>query len=169
MDLQKVLRKELSELLRGGNAHMDFGEIVSDFPLAHINEKVSEVPYSFWQIVEHMRIAQWDILEFLRNPAHISPHYPEGYRPNPDESADRQLWRKTLADFRSDLEALDDMVQNRETDLFAPIPHARDYTVFREILLAADHNAYHLGELAIIRQVMDLWPADRKYLTGTPG
>ncbi len=107
-------------------------------------------------------------LEFIRNPAHISPHYPEGYRPGPDEKADEEVWRKTLAEFRRDLEALDDMVQDPKTDLFAPVPHAKDYNVFREILLAADHNGYHLGELAIIRQVMDLWPADRKYLTGTP-
>jgi hypothetical protein len=147
---------------------MGFEEIVSDFPLTHINEKAPQVPYSFWQIVEHMRIAQWDILEFIRNPAHVSPHYPEGYRPGPDELSDEQVWRKTLADFRSDLEALDAMVKDPKTDLFAPLPRARDYTVFREILLAADHNSYHLGELAIIRQVLDLWPADRKYLTGTP-
>jgi hypothetical protein len=163
-----ALRKELFALLRGGNAHMDFDEVVSDFPPAHINEKVSEVPYSFWQIVEHMRIAQWDILEFIRNPAHISPHYPEGYRPSPDQRADKEVWRKTLSDFRSDREALAAMVQNSKNDLFAPIPHAKGYTIFREILLAADHNSYHLGELAIIRQVMDLWPADKKYLTGSP-
>lgn len=168
MESQKVLRKELSALLMGGDAHMGFDEIVSDFPLAHINAKAPQVPYSFWQLVEHMRIAQWDILEFIRNSAHISPHYPEGYRPAPDERADEKVWRKTLADFRRDLEALNNMVQDPETDLFAPIPHAKSYNVFREILLAADHNGYHLGELAILRQVMDLWPADRKYLTGAP-
>ncbi|MDR3568889.1 MAG: DinB family protein [Syntrophobacteraceae bacterium] len=168
MDLQKSLRQEISALLRGGNAHLDFEEVVSDFPVTHINAKAPQVPYSFWQMVEHMRIAQWDILEFIRNPAHVSPHYPEGYRPNPEKRADEELWRKTLDDFRSDLEALDAMVQNPETHLFAPIPHAPNYTVFREILLAADHNSYHLGELAIIRQVLDLWPADRKYLTGAP-
>ena len=111
---------------------------------------------------------QWDILEFIRNPDHVSPHYPEGYRPNPDEKADEARWRKTLSDFQSDIDALDRMVHNPQTDLFAPIPHAKNYNIFREILLAADHNAYHLGELAIIRQVMDLWPAARKYLTGTP-
>jgi hypothetical protein len=168
MDSQKVLRNELSALLRGGNAHMDFDEIVSDFPIEHINDKAPNVPYSFWQIVEHMRIAQWDILEFIRNPGHVSPHYPEGYRPNPAEIADKAGWLATLADFRSDLDALDRMVRDPDTDLFSPIPHAKGYNIFREILLAADHNSYHMGELAIIRQVMDLWPADRKYLTGAP-
>jgi len=168
MDTQKVLRSELSALLRSGNAHMDFDEIVSDFPLEHINDKAINMPYSFWQIIEHMRIAQWDILEFIRDPEHVSPHYPEGYRPNPREIADEARWSRTLAGFRSDLAALDRMVQSPDTDLFSPIPHAKKYNIFREILLAADHNGYHMGELAIIRQVMDLWPAGRKYLTGTP-
>ncbi len=168
MDSQKVLRNELSALLRGGNAHMGFDEIVSDFPLEHINSKALNVPYSFWQIIEHMRIAQWDILKFIRNPKHISPHYPEGYRPNPGEIANEARWGKTLAEFRSDLDALDRMVRSPDTDLFSPLPHAKGYNIFREILLAADHNCYHMGELAIIRQVLDLWPADRKYLTGAP-
>ncbi|MGC8492859.1 MAG: DinB family protein [Syntrophobacteraceae bacterium] len=168
MDPQKTIRQELSELLRGGNAHMGFEEIVPDFPLEHINEKAAQVPYSFWQLVEHMRIAQWDILEFIRDPAHISPHYPEGYRPGPEERADENAWQKTLAGFRADLESLIAMVENPKTDLFAPLAHAPDYTVFREVVLAADHNAYHLGELAILRQVMNLWPEGKKYLTGTP-
>ena len=147
---------------------MDVDEIVGDFPLEFINDKVTNVPYSFWQILEHMRIAQWDILEFIRNSDHVSPHYPEGYRPTPHEKADKARWLKTISDFREDLEALQKMVLDPNIDLFAPIPHAKEYTVFREILLVADHNAYHLGELAIIRQVMDLWPEGRKYLTGAP-
>ncbi len=147
---------------------MDFDEIVADFPLGHMNGKAPGMPYSFWQIIEHMRIAQRDILEFIRNPAHISPHYPEGYRPDPGDRADKEIWGGTLSGFRSDLKALIDMVQNPAIDLCAPLPHAPDYTVFREILVVGDHNGYHLGELAIVRQVMDLWPADRKYLTGAP-
>ncbi len=168
MDPDDVLRQQLLELLRGGNAHMGFGEIVADFPLKFMNEKTQNMPYSFWQIVEHMRITQWDILEFVRNPRHVSPHYPEGYRPDPARMADKAMWLKTISDFRADLTAIQQMVINPVTNLFAPIPHAREYTIFREILLVADHNAYHLGELAILRQVMDLWPADRKYYTGTP-
>lgn len=147
---------------------MDFDEIVSDFPFECINKKAPNVPYSFWQILEHMRIAQWDILEFIRNPGHVSPHYPEGYRPSPDEQADRTRWFKTIADFRADLEALQRIILDSSVDLLVPLPHAKEYTILREILLAADHNAYHLGELAILRQVMDLWPENRKYLTGTP-
>lgn len=165
---EETLREELIALLDGGNAHMGFEEVVADFPLEFINRKSENMPYGFWHILEHMRIAQWDILEFIRNPDHVSPHYPEGYRPGPGDRADKEQWLKTIAGFRADLNALKGLVANPDTDLFAPLPHAPDYTIFREILLAADHNAYHLGELAILRQVMGLWPDDRKYLTGTP-
>jgi hypothetical protein len=168
MDPQKELRRQLLGLLSGGNAHMDFDEIVSDFPPEFINSKAPNMPYSFWQIVEHIRIAQWDILEFIRNPGHVSPHYPEGYRPNTDEQADKAAWLKTMANFRADLKALEQIVLDPSVDLLAPLPHAQEYNILREVLLAADHNAYHLGELAILRQVMDLWPENRKYLTGSP-
>jgi hypothetical protein len=168
MNAGKVLQQQILELLRGGNAYMEFDEIVDDFPLDSINDKAPNVPYSFWQILEHMRIAQWDILEFIRNPDHVSPHYPEGYRPNPADKADRNRWLKTIADFKADRQALEKIVADPHTDLLAPIPHAAGYTIFREILTVADHNSYHLGELAMIRQVLDLWPDGRKYLTGAP-
>jgi hypothetical protein len=161
-----VVRKELLALLDGGNAHMGFDEVVADFPVQHINSKAPHSPYSCWHLVEHMRIAQWDILEFIRNPHHVSPSYPEGYRPRPEDKTDEKGWRKSIDKIRNDLEALKNMVRDAKTDLFSPIPHARSYTLFREIVLAADHNAYHIGELAIMRQVMDLWPPGREYLTG---
>lgn len=165
---KEILRQELLALLRGGNAHMDFDEVVADFPLDHINRKAPNVPYTPWHFLEHMRITQWDILEFIRNPRHVSPDYPQGYRPSPDAMTDRSGWRKTIEAFRTDLKALEEMVADISLDLFAPIPHAPGYTIFREIILVADHNAYHIGELAILRQVMELWPGHRPYLTGTP-
>ena len=168
MTADKVVREELLALLDGGNAHMSFEEVVADFPLEHINSKAPDTPYSFWHFVEHIRIAQWDILEFIRNPDHVSPKYPEGYRPRPEETTDAKGWQKSIDGVLADAAALKDIVRDRRTDLFAPIPHAPSYTIFREIVLAADHNAYHIGELAIMRQVMDIWPAGRKYLTGKP-
>lgn len=162
-----VLRKELLALLTGGNAHMEFDEAIDRFPQEYRNRKASHVPYSPWQFLEHMRITQWDILEFIRNPKHISPDYPGGYRPHPGKRADQEQWDRTVEGFREDLEALKNIVRDERKDLFAPIPHARGYTIFREILLAADHNAYHLGEFALLRQVMGLWPANNQYLTGT--
>ncbi len=168
MKADEVVRKELLTLLEGGNAHMGFEDVIADFPLEHINSKAPHTPYSFWHFVEHIRIAQWDILEFVRNPHHVSPKSPEGYRPGPKDTADQKGWQKSIDGVLADLEALKEMVRDPKTDLFAPIPHAPSYNIFREIVLAADHNAYHTAELAILRQVMDIWPADRQYLTGTP-
>lgn len=169
MKADAVIRKELLALLQGANAHMTFDEVIDGFPMKAINRKAPNVPYSAWHFLEHMRIAQWDILEFIRNPDHISPDYPEGYRPRPELLADAAKWERTAAGFRADLKSLENMVKDASTDLFGPIPHAKGYTIFREILLVADHNAYHIGELAILRQVMELWPEGNRYLTGTSG
>jgi hypothetical protein len=96
----------------------------------------------------------------------VSPDYPEGYRPNPDDQADEALWHRTIRSFNAALKALEEIVVDPGTDLFAPIPHAQEYTIFREILVVASHNSYHIGEIALLRQVMELWPADNRYLTG---
>jgi hypothetical protein len=162
MNMDGVIREQLLALLHGGNAHMGFDRAVADFPLQAINEEPPNVSYTPWHILEHLRIAQWDILEFIRNPGHESPDWPAGYWPSRDEQADAARWQQTIADFRADLEALTALVEDPDTDLTAPIPHAPDYTVFREILVAADHNAYHIGELAVLRQVMGTWPAGRE-------
>ena len=164
MKSEKVLRSELLELLQGGNAHMGFSEVLAGLPLERINEKPPNTPYSLWHFVEHLRIAQWDILEFIRNPAHVSPEYPAGYRPAAGEKTDAAGWQDSCARFLADLEALKELVLDERVDLLAPLPHARDYNILREILLVADHNAYHVGELAIMRQVMELWPLDNRYL-----
>ena len=159
MDPDKVVRDQLLSFLRGGNAHLTFDQAVADYPPDHINGHPPNISYTPWHLLEHIRIAQWDILEFIRNPDHVSPGWPEGYWPPAGEKADETKWGKTITDFHADLQALQDMVQEPATDLCAPIPHAREYTVFREILLVADHNAYHIGEFAVLRQVMDIWSA----------
>lgn len=158
MNAEGVMRKQLVALLRGGNAHMGFDQAVADFPVEYINHRPPNVPYTPWQLIEHTRIAQWDILEFIRNPDHVSPSWPEGYWPPPEEEVDAVRWVETINAFRVDLEAVQDLAADPDTDLFAPIPHAPDYTIFREILLVADHNAYHIGEFAVLRQVMGTWP-----------
>jgi hypothetical protein len=107
-----------------------------------------------------MRRAQWDILEFVRNPEYVSPDYSE-FWPDPDEKATQVEWEKTLSAIRADLKAAIKIVTDPKTDFFSPIPHAKDYTIFREILLIADHNAYHISELLALRQVMDIGPKDR--------
>jgi hypothetical protein len=168
MKTEEVLREELLALLEGGNAHMSFDEVLADFPLEFINRRPPNTPYAFWHFVEHLRIAQWDILEFIRDPAHVSPEYPAGYRPSAEAKTDEKGWEKSCRGFRADLKALQEMVRDGNVDLLAPLPHARSYNICREIILAADHNAYHIGELAILRQVMDIWPPQNRYLTGKP-
>lgn len=158
MNSDKVMREQLLALLRGGNAHLGFDEAVADFPVEYINTKPPNVSYTPWHLLEHIRIAQWDILEFVRNPDHVSPGWPEGYWPPPGEQADETRWQQTINEFRADLKAIEDLVTDPSTDFFSPIPHAPGYTIFREVLLVADHNAYHIGEFAILRQVMGTWP-----------
>lgn len=161
MSADQVNREQLLALLRGGNAHMTFEEAIADFPLEHINTRPTNVPYSFWHLLEHLRITQWDILDFIRNPNYEYLLWPEGYWPALAAQATPAQWIKTITDFQADLQTLQEMVRDPHTNFTAPIAHAPDYTIFREILLVADHNAYHIGELAILRQVMNLWPTER--------
>jgi hypothetical protein len=161
-----MLRGELVAMLEGGKAHMSFDEVVEDFPMDRINTKAPGIPYAPWHFLEHLRIAQWDILEFVRNPDHVSPPWPQGYRPAPEEQADERMWFSSIERFRNDLADLVAMARDSRIDLFAPIPHAKAYTIYRELLLVADHNAYHIGEFALLRQALDAWPEHLPYLTG---
>jgi hypothetical protein len=155
--MDDVVRQQLLALLRGGQAYMPFDQAIADFPVEHMNTYPPQVPYTPWHILEHLRLSQWDILEFIRNPAHVSPDWPEGYWPARDAQADAQIWANTIAAFQADLRALEALVADPATDLYAQIQHAPGYTVLREILVVADHNAYHTGEFAILRQVMQTW------------
>ena len=125
--------------------------------MAKINDRPPNVPYTPWHLVEHLRITQWDILEFTLNPDHDSPRWPEGYWPDRDAIADVGTWQASLAAFRSDLKAVEEIVLDLDIDLSSEIPHAPGYTYLREVLLVADHNAYHIGEFCILRQVMGTW------------
>ncbi|MGH9883652.1 MAG: DinB family protein [Pyrinomonadaceae bacterium] len=148
------LRNHLVYLLRGGGAHIDFDAFVAELPAQLINKKIDFLPYTIWQVLEHMRIAQWDILEFSRNARHRSPPFPEGYWPPPDGVADDEAFRKTVRKFQSDLTEMEELVANPETDLFAAIPHGEGQTILREALLIADHNSYHLGALLVMRRIV---------------
>jgi uncharacterized damage-inducible protein DinB len=158
MNTDKALRDHVLNLLRGGGAHLDFDAAVADLPPALRGARPAGVPHSPWRLLEHMRIAQWDILEFARNPRHVSPKFPEGYWPARDASPDEGAWDRSVAAFRADLRAMEDLVADPATDLFAPIPHGQGQTVLREALLVADHNAYHLGQLVVVRRALGAWP-----------
>jgi hypothetical protein len=159
-DETAALRDHLLNLLRGGGAHVDFEAAVADLPAELRGGNVAGLPHTPWRLLEHLRIAQWDILEFCRNPRHVSPTFPEGYWPKGDAPPDAAAWDRSIAAFRADLRAMQELVADRATDLFAPLPHGKGQTVLREALLVADHNAYHLGQLIVVRRLLGAWPAD---------
>jgi uncharacterized damage-inducible protein DinB len=154
-----ALRQHLLDLLRGRNAHADFDTVVADFPSRMRGVKPPGAPHTAWQLLEHMRIAQSDILEFSRDAKHKSPPWPEGYWPKTEAPPSAASWNNSLRSFRADLKAMAKLVANKQTDLFAPIPHGSGQTVLREALLIADHNSYHLGQMVLLRRLLGTWKA----------
>lgn len=153
-DKDESVRKHVLYLLRGGGAHLSFDDFIDSFPADLCNRRIEGLPYTPWQVLEHMRIAQWDILEFSRNPNHVSPAFPKGYWAKPDELGTAALWQKTADEFRKDLQQMEALVEDPATDLYAKIPHGDGQTILREALLIADHNAYHLGVLAVMSRIV---------------
>lgn len=153
----KALREHLVSLLRGGNAHADFDATIKALPVALRGKRPKGSPHSPWELLEHLRIAQSDILNFSRDAAHQSPAWPEGYWPKTAAPPSANAWAKSVRQFRDDLNAMCELVQNPSTDLFAKIPHGDGQTILREALLVADHNAYHLGQFVIVRRLLGAW------------
>ena len=151
-----ALRDHLVKLLEGGHAHATFDAAIKGLPAALRARAPKGLPYSPWQLLEHLRIAQWDILEFSRDREHQSPAWPDGYWPR-DTSPDEAAWKKSVAQFRRDLKAMQALVADPSTDLFAPIAWGDGQTILREALLTADHNAYHIGELVAVRRLLGAW------------
>ena len=157
VDRDASLRQHLLELLHGGHAHADFDTAVRNLPLALRAKRPKGAEHSPWEILEHLRIAQRDILEFSRDPSHQSPDWPSGYWPAIPAPPDDKAWDKSVRAFRRDLTAMSDLIKNPATDLFGRIPHGDGQTILREALLVADHNAYHLGELVLVRRLLGAW------------
>jgi uncharacterized damage-inducible protein DinB len=154
-----ALRQHLLDLLRGRNAHADFDASVADFPSRLRGVKPPGAPHTAWQLLEHMRIAQSDILEFSRDAKHKSPPWPEGYWPKTEAPPNAAAWNNSLRSFRADLKAMAKLVADKKTDLFAKIPHGSGQTILRETLLIADHNSYHLGQMVLLRRLLGTWKA----------
>lgn len=159
-DSDESVRKHVLYLLRGGGAHQSFDDFVDSFPADLCNRQIHGLPYTPWQVLEHMRLAQWDILEFSRDPNHVSPEFPKGYWPNPNELGTATLWQKTIDEFRNDLQQMEALVEDQLTDLYAKIPHGDGQTILREALLIADHNAYHLGVLTVMARIVKAVPGN---------
>lgn len=151
-------RQQLVNFLTVRQAHMTIEDAVKNFPMAHINTRPQGVQYTFWHLLEHLRICQWDILDYIRNPNYQNMDWPREYWPELDAVADEAGWNHTIAQFIADRDALVAIINDPQTDLYAPIPHGYDgHTILREILVVGDHNAYHIGELGILRQTLGLW------------
>ena len=154
----KALRQHVINLLKGGGAHASFDDAVRDLPDKLRGQKPKGAEHSPWEVLEHLRIAQWDILEFSRDAKHKSPEFPEGYWPKTAAPPSDAAWKKSVAAFQADHKAMCELVADAATDLFARIPHGEpQHTVLREALVLADHNAYHLGELVLLRRLLGAW------------
>jgi hypothetical protein len=151
------LRKHLIELLRSRGAHADFDEAIDGLPEGLRGARVKDVPFTAWRLVEHLRLAQWDILEFSRNAKHKSPQWPEGYWPEADAPPNAGAWDASVAAFRRDLGEMEKLVKDPSNNLFTPIPHGQGQTLLREALLVADHNSYHVGQLILLRRLLGAW------------
>ena len=152
-----ALRDQVVKLLRGGHAHVTFEDAIKGLPVEMRGKRPKGASHSAWEILEHMRIAVWDILEFSRDAKHVSPKWPEGYWSAKAAPPAANAWAKSVKAFRADMDALCELVASESTDLLAPIPHGTGQTILREALLVADHNAYHLGELVIVRRLLGAW------------
>lgn len=151
------LRQNLEYLLSGGGAHAKFEDVIRNFPAKLRGTKPEGLPHSAWMLLEHLRIAQQDILEFSRNSKHKSPKWPEGYWPKTATPSSDAAWTKSIEQFRADQKAMIDLVADPKTDLFVKIPWGDGQTILREALLVADHNAYHLAQIVDVRRLLGVW------------
>jgi hypothetical protein len=149
------LRQHLVNLLTKAEAHVDLESSLKDFPRELRGKKPEGSPHTPWQLLEHIRIAQWDILEFSKDAKHKSPKWPDDYWPKTEAPSDDKAWDKSVKQVLADLNAMSDLVSDSKRDLFAPIPHGDGQTLLREALLVADHNAYHLGQLVLLRRILE--------------
>ncbi len=148
------LRAQLIDGMRGHHSHIDFESAVKDFPAEAQGARPPAAPHSAWQLLEHMRLAQNDILEFSRNAAHQSPIWPEGYWPATEAPPDSKAWDRSVRAFQKDAREFKELVEAREQDLFKPFQHGDGQTLLREALLVATHNSYHLGQLMFVKKML---------------
>lgn len=157
MDKDRILRDHLLELLRSRSAHLDFEKAIGGLPAELRGTRAPGLPHTVWQLLEHLRIAQWDILDFSRNPGYVAPEWPQDYWPDSEAPPDEEAWNRSVEAFRRDLKAMQDLVDDPATDLYAKIPWGNGQTILREAMLVADHNAYHLGQIVTVRQGLGAW------------
>ncbi|HEY0273800.1 MAG TPA: DinB family protein [Chitinophaga sp.] len=153
----RVTIRTLRAMLEGRHAHATLEDTVSDLP-AHLRGKVPDgLPYSLWQLLEHIRITQWDILEFSRNPRHVSPAWPDEYWPKDPEPPDAHAWDKTVKAIEQDRTAFIKLLEAKDADLYTPFEHGDGQNLLREAILIIDHTSYHVGEMLVLRRLLGAW------------
>ena len=152
------VREQVVKLLQGGQAHATLEAAVKNFPARLRGTKPKGAPHTAWQLIEHLRIAQEDILEFSTDPKYVAPKWPDDYWPKTEKPPSDAAWKKCIAAIKRDLVAMQRLVRNPKTDLYAKIPHGTGQNILREALLIADHNAYHVGQLVLLRRLAGYWP-----------
>jgi uncharacterized damage-inducible protein DinB len=154
MKQDEQLRTQLVKLLRGGQAFQPMEELLKDLTLQEAGTQVDGLPYTIWQLLEHLRFAQHDILDFCRNPDYLEPAWPDDYWPAEKMPRDEDALRSTQKAISQDLEAMVQLVQDPNNDLYAPIPQGNGQTLLREAMLIAEHNAYHLGQIVVLMRLL---------------
>ena len=149
--------KNLVDLIQGGNAHASLDKALSDMPFSLLGEKPGGLPYSIWQLAEHIRIAQWDILEFSRNASHISPKWPDDYWPKENAPKSEEEWHNCILAIAKDRQAFIELIKNSGDDLEKVFDYGDGQSLLKEALLVADHNSYHTAEIIILRRLLKVW------------
>jgi len=153
----KALRQQLRKVLDWHEAHADWKQALAGLDPVHRGVRPAGSPHSVWDLLEHVRLAQRDILDFTLYPKHISPDWPAGYWPKTLAPTDDAEWEKSVGEFFRDLKEMERLVNNPRTDLFARLPHGTGQTYLRQVLLLIDHNSYHLGQLVLVRRLLSAW------------
>ena len=160
MSGEDALRDHVARVQGWHDAHADFDAVIADFPPKLRGTVPRGLPYSPWQLLEHIRLAQEDILDFCRNPKYIERNWPADYWPSSPEPADPKAWDASVARYRHDRQALEQMIRDPKCDLFAGVPAGNGQTFLREFLLVADHTAYHVGQLVLMRRLLGAWATE---------
>jgi len=158
--MDKELRENLRKVVSWGEAHTDWKKAIDGVSKSKRGVRPPGSPHSAWELLEHMRLAQWDILDFCRNLKHSSPKWPEGYWPKNPAPPNDEAWDNAVEQFQTDNQGLADLVMDTKQDLFAPIAHGTGQTILREVLLLVDHNSYHLGQFVLVRRLLGDWPKE---------
>ncbi|GMR22490.1 MAG: hypothetical protein BMS9Abin37_0845 [Acidobacteriota bacterium] len=156
-DNDRSLREHLAKLLDGRQAHVEMATAIDKLAFDDLSNKPEGTPWTLWELFEHIRIAQWDILEFSKSAEHQSPEFPKGYWPESTTPQDADAWEQSVASFRCDLSAMKELVLDPEVDLHAKIPHGDGQTILREAMLVAEHNTYHLGQMVLVMKMLGRW------------